>query len=63
MLSLTGDFGGQWKEYFKDLLKPTDVLSVEKAEAVDQEVDPFVTYVSEVPRKLISDKAVGSTET
>lgn len=43
LLTLTGNVGGQWKEYFKDLLKPTDVLSVEKAKAVDLEVEPFIT--------------------
>ncbi|KAI3355171.1 hypothetical protein L3Q82_017869 [Scortum barcoo] len=38
-LTSTGDSVGQWKEYFEDLLKPTDTSSTEEAEAGDSEVD------------------------
>ncbi|KAK3505785.1 hypothetical protein QTP70_004026, partial [Hemibagrus guttatus] len=39
ILTLTGDIVGQWKEYFKDLLNPTDTPSVEEAEAEDSGID------------------------
>ncbi|KAI3370628.1 hypothetical protein L3Q82_007194 [Scortum barcoo] len=34
---------GRWKEYFKDLLNPTDTPSTEEAEAGDSEVDSSIT--------------------
>ena len=43
----------RWKEYFKDLLNPTDTPSIEEAGAGDSEVDSFITQaeVTEVVRK------------
>ncbi|KAK3525519.1 hypothetical protein QTP86_033933 [Hemibagrus guttatus] len=38
LLVLTGEIVGRWKEYFKDLLDPTDTPSVEEPEAEDSEV-------------------------
>ncbi|KAK3518827.1 hypothetical protein QTP70_014864 [Hemibagrus guttatus] len=43
LLVPTGDIVGQWKEYFEDLLNPTDMPSVEEPEAKDSEVDSFIT--------------------
>ncbi|KAK3519760.1 hypothetical protein QTP70_003905 [Hemibagrus guttatus] len=37
LLASTGDIVGWWKEYFEDLLNPTDTPSVEEAEAEDSE--------------------------
>ncbi|XP_058272777.1 deleted in malignant brain tumors 1 protein-like [Hemibagrus wyckioides] len=37
LLTLTGDFVRRWKEYFEDLLNPTDTSFVEEAEAEDSE--------------------------
>ncbi|KAI3367323.1 hypothetical protein L3Q82_008366 [Scortum barcoo] len=39
LLTSTADIVGQWKEYFEDLLNPTDTPSTEEAEAEDSEVD------------------------
>ena len=64
LLTSTGDIVGRWKEYFEDLLNPTDTPSVEEAEAGDPEVDSFITQaeVTEVVRKLPSGKAPGVDE-
>ncbi|KAK3535487.1 hypothetical protein QTP70_016908 [Hemibagrus guttatus] len=43
LLVSTGDIVGWWKEYFEDLLNPTDMPSVEEPEARDSEVDSFIT--------------------
>ena len=43
LLTLTGDIAGQWKEYFKDLLNPTDTPSIKEAEAGGSEVNSFIT--------------------
>ena len=43
LLTSTGDIIRRWKEYFEDLLNPTDMPSIEEAEAGDSEVDPFIT--------------------
>ncbi|KAM8748485.1 uncharacterized protein AB9X84_013627 [Acanthopagrus schlegelii] len=43
LLTSTGDIAGRWKEYFEDLLNPTDMSSIEEAEAEDSEVDSFIT--------------------
>ncbi|KAK3508031.1 hypothetical protein QTP70_010636 [Hemibagrus guttatus] len=43
LLVSTGDIVGWWKEYFEDLLNPTDTPSVEEPEAEDSEVDSFIT--------------------
>ncbi|KAK3528229.1 hypothetical protein QTP86_027680, partial [Hemibagrus guttatus] len=37
LLALTEDIVGWWKEYFEDLLNPTDTPSVEEPEAEDSE--------------------------
>ncbi|KAM9358371.1 uncharacterized protein ABDE67_003862 [Symphorus nematophorus] len=64
LLTSTGDIVGRWKEYFEDLLNPTDTPSLEEAEAEDSEVDSFITQaeVTEVVRKLPSGKAPGVDE-
>uniref|UniRef100_A0A671UP04 Reverse transcriptase domain-containing protein n=1 Tax=Sparus aurata TaxID=8175 RepID=A0A671UP04_SPAAU len=64
LLTSTGDIVGRWKEYFEDLLNPTDTPSIEEAEAGDSEVDRSITQaeVTEVVRKLLSGKAPGVDE-
>ncbi|KAK3532983.1 hypothetical protein QTP70_006201 [Hemibagrus guttatus] len=61
LLASTGDIVGRWKEYFEDLLNPTDTPSVEEPEAEDSEVDSFITEaeVTEVVQQLLSGKALG----
>ncbi|KAK3518183.1 hypothetical protein QTP70_033879 [Hemibagrus guttatus] len=64
LLASTEDIVRQWKEYFKDLLNPTDTPSVEEPEAEDSEVDSFITQaeVTEVVQKLLGGKAPGVDE-
>ncbi|KAK3515413.1 hypothetical protein QTP70_018873 [Hemibagrus guttatus] len=64
LLVSTGDIVGRWKEYFEDLLNPTDTPSVEKPEAEDSEVDSFITQaeVTEVVQQLLGGKAPGVDE-
>ncbi|KAK3549179.1 hypothetical protein QTP70_033971 [Hemibagrus guttatus] len=64
LLVSTGDIVGWWKEYFKDLLNPTDTPSVEEPEAEDSEVDSFITQaeVTEVVQQLLGGKALGVDE-
>ena len=64
LLTSTGDIVEWWKEYFKDLLNPTDMSSIEEAEAGDSEVDSFITQaeVTEVVGKLLGGKAPGVDE-
>ncbi|KAK3572306.1 hypothetical protein QTP86_030244 [Hemibagrus guttatus] len=64
LLVSTGDIVGQWKEYFEDLLNPTDTPSVEEPEAEDSEVDSFITQaeVTEVVQQLLGGKAPGVDE-
>ncbi|KAK3563826.1 hypothetical protein QTP86_002743 [Hemibagrus guttatus] len=64
LLVSTGDIVGRWKEYFEDLLNPTDTPSVEEPEAEDSEVDSFITQaeVTEVVQQLLGDKAPGVDE-
>ncbi|KAK3528006.1 hypothetical protein QTP86_013119 [Hemibagrus guttatus] len=64
LLVSTGDIVGRWKEYFKDLLNPTDTPSVEEPEAEDSEVDSFITQaeVTEVVQQLLGGKAPGVDE-
>ncbi|KAK3506164.1 hypothetical protein QTP70_016984, partial [Hemibagrus guttatus] len=59
LLAWTGDIVGRWKEYFEDLLNPTDTPSVEEPEAEDSEVDSFITQaeVTEVVQQLLGGKA------
>ncbi|KAK3544536.1 hypothetical protein QTP86_015589 [Hemibagrus guttatus] len=64
LLVSTGDIVGRWKEYFKDLLNPTDMPSEEEPEAEDSEVDSFITQaeVTEVVQQLLGGKAPGVDE-
>ncbi|KAK3513146.1 hypothetical protein QTP70_007479 [Hemibagrus guttatus] len=64
LLVSTGDIVGRWKEYFEDLLNPTDTPSVEEPEAGDSEVDSFITKaeVTEVVQQLLGGKAPGVDE-
>ncbi|KAK3551381.1 hypothetical protein QTP70_016644 [Hemibagrus guttatus] len=59
LLVSTGDTVGRWKEYFEDLLNPTDMPSVEEPEA-----DSFITQaeVTEVVQQLLGGKAPGVDE-
>ncbi|KAI3364865.1 hypothetical protein L3Q82_001049 [Scortum barcoo] len=60
LLTSAGDIVRQWKEYFEDLLNPTDTPSTEEAEAGDSEVDSSITQakVTEVVCKLLGGKAL-----
>ncbi|KAK3574606.1 hypothetical protein QTP86_011469 [Hemibagrus guttatus] len=64
LLVSTGDIVGRWKEYFEDLLNPTDTPSEEEPEAEDSEVDSFITQaeVTEVVQQLLGGKAPGVDE-
>ncbi|KAK3523553.1 hypothetical protein QTP70_002456 [Hemibagrus guttatus] len=64
LLVSTGDIVGRWKEYFEDLLNPTDTPSVEEPEAKDSEVDSFISQaeVTEVVQQLLGGKAPGVDE-
>ncbi|KAK3532449.1 hypothetical protein QTP86_018088, partial [Hemibagrus guttatus] len=64
LLVSTGDIVGWWKEYFEDLLNPTDTPSDEEPEAEDSEVDSFITQaeVTEVVQQLLGGKAPGVDE-
>ncbi|KAK3535695.1 hypothetical protein QTP70_020572, partial [Hemibagrus guttatus] len=64
LLASTGNIVGQWKEYFEDLLNPTDTPSVEEPEVEDSEVDSFITQpeVTEVVQQLLGGKALGVDE-
>ncbi|KAK3543834.1 hypothetical protein QTP70_030081 [Hemibagrus guttatus] len=58
LLASTRDIVGRWKEYFEDLLNPTDTPSVEEPEAEDSEVDSFITQaeLTEVVQQLLGGK-------
>ncbi|KAK3512519.1 hypothetical protein QTP70_015647, partial [Hemibagrus guttatus] len=64
LLVSTGDIVGRWKEYFEDLLNPSDTPSIEEPEAEDSEVDSFITQaeVTEVVQQLLGGKAPGVDE-
>ncbi|KAK3512320.1 hypothetical protein QTP70_004618 [Hemibagrus guttatus] len=64
LLASTGDIVGRWKEYFEDLLNPTDTPSIEEPEAEDSEVDSFITQdeVTEVVQQLLGGNAPGVDE-
>ncbi|KAK3507921.1 hypothetical protein QTP70_003371, partial [Hemibagrus guttatus] len=64
LLASTGDIVGRWKEYFEDLLDPTDTPSIEEPEAEDSEIDSFITQaeVTEVVQQLLEGKALGVYE-
>ena len=59
-MTSTGDIVEWWKEYFENVLNPTDTPSIEEAEAWDSEVDSFI--ITEVVCKLLSGKAPGMDE-
>ncbi|KAK3514042.1 hypothetical protein QTP70_002494 [Hemibagrus guttatus] len=61
LLASTVDIVGRWKEYFEDLLNPTDTPSVEEPEAKDLEVDSFITQ-AEVVQQLLGGKTPGVDE-
>ncbi|KAK3572591.1 hypothetical protein QTP86_000401 [Hemibagrus guttatus] len=63
-LASTGDIVGRWKEYFEDLLNPTDTPSIEELEAKYSELDSFITQaeVTEVVQQLLGGKAPGVDE-
>ncbi|KAK3561554.1 hypothetical protein QTP86_008774 [Hemibagrus guttatus] len=62
LLASTGDIVGRRKEYFKDLLNPTDTPSVEEPEAEDSEVDSFITQAEVTVQQLLGGKAPGVDE-
>ncbi|KAK3542298.1 hypothetical protein QTP86_021960, partial [Hemibagrus guttatus] len=64
LLASTRDIVGQWKEYFEDLLNPTDTPSIKEPEAEDSEVDSFITQaeVTEVVQQFLGGKAPGVDE-
>ncbi|KAK3532712.1 hypothetical protein QTP86_028082, partial [Hemibagrus guttatus] len=64
LLASTGDIVGRWKEYFEDLLNPTDTPSAKEPEAENSEVDSFITQaeVTEVVQQLLVGKAPGVDE-
>ncbi|KAK3567863.1 hypothetical protein QTP86_027338 [Hemibagrus guttatus] len=61
LLASTRDIVGWWKEYFEDLLNPTDSPSIEEPEAENSEVDSFITQ-AEVVQQLLGDEAPGVDE-
>uniref|UniRef100_A0A3P9I175 Reverse transcriptase domain-containing protein n=1 Tax=Oryzias latipes TaxID=8090 RepID=A0A3P9I175_ORYLA len=64
LLTSTGDIVGRWKEYFEDLLNPTDTPSFEEAEGEDFGVGLSITRaeVTEVVNELLGGKAPGVDE-
>ncbi|KAK3520218.1 hypothetical protein QTP70_019360 [Hemibagrus guttatus] len=60
LLVSTGDIVGRWKEYFEDLLNPTDTPSVEEPEAENQIITQ--AEVTEVVQQLLGGKAPGVDE-
>ncbi|KAK3533295.1 hypothetical protein QTP70_015170, partial [Hemibagrus guttatus] len=62
LLASTGDIVRRWKEYFEDLLNPTDTPSIE--DRPYSEVDSFITQaeVTVVVQQLLSGKALGVDE-
>ena len=64
LLTSTGDVVQRWKEYFEDLLSPTNTSSIEDAEPVDFEVDASITgaEVTKVVKKLHGGRAPGVDE-
>ncbi|KAK3556168.1 hypothetical protein QTP70_005570 [Hemibagrus guttatus] len=64
LLASTKDIVGRWKEYFEDLLNPTDTPFIEEPEAEDSEVDSFITQaeITEVVQQLLGGKALGVDE-
>ena len=55
LLTSTGDVVGWWKEYFGDLLSPTNMSSIEDAESVDSSMTG--AEITEVVKKLHGGRA------
>ena len=64
LLTSTGDVIWWWKEYFENLLSPTNTSFIEASEPVDFEVVSSITVaeVTEVVKKLHSSRAPGVDE-
>uniref|UniRef100_A0AAR2JQZ9 Reverse transcriptase domain-containing protein n=1 Tax=Pygocentrus nattereri TaxID=42514 RepID=A0AAR2JQZ9_PYGNA len=64
LLTSTEDVIGRWKEYFEDLLNPTDTFSSEEAESGDMGIGLSITEaeVAKVVKKLLGGKAPGVDE-
>uniref|UniRef100_A0A3P9GYB4 Reverse transcriptase domain-containing protein n=1 Tax=Oryzias latipes TaxID=8090 RepID=A0A3P9GYB4_ORYLA len=64
LLTSTGDIAGRWKEYFDDLLNPTDPPSFEEAESEDFGMSLSITRaeVTEVVNELLGGRAPGVDE-
>ena len=64
LLTSTGDVVRRWKEYFEDLLNPTNAPSMEEAEPGDSGEDSSITRaeVTEVVKKLHGGRAPGVDE-
>uniref|UniRef100_A0A3B3HQU3 Reverse transcriptase domain-containing protein n=1 Tax=Oryzias latipes TaxID=8090 RepID=A0A3B3HQU3_ORYLA len=64
LLTSTGDIVGRWKEYFEDLLNPTDTPSIEEVESEDFGVGLSITRaeVTEVVNELLGGRAPGVDE-
>ncbi|KAI3360829.1 hypothetical protein L3Q82_013054 [Scortum barcoo] len=59
LLTSTGNTVGRWKEYFEELLNPTDTPSTEEAEAEDSEVVRKLGWMRSALRYLKSLDVVG----
>ncbi|XP_054621698.1 uncharacterized protein vopp1b isoform X1 [Dunckerocampus dactyliophorus] len=64
LLTSTRDVVDRWKEYFEDLLNPTDTSSYEEAEPGDSTVGSPISgaEVAEVVKKLLGGRAPGVDE-
>ncbi|KAL3986594.1 KRAB domain-containing zinc finger protein [Sarotherodon galilaeus] len=64
LLTLTKKIVGRWKEYFEDLLTPTDTSSKEEAESGDEGGDPPISggEVTEAVKQLLGGRAPGVDE-
>ncbi|KAL7854802.1 hypothetical protein SRHO_G00169920 [Serrasalmus rhombeus] len=64
LLTSTEDVIGRWKEYFEDLLNPTDTFSSEEAESGDTGIGLSITEaeVAKVVKKLLGGRAPGVDE-
>ena len=64
LLTSTGDVVGRWKEYFEDLLNPTNTPSVEEEDPGGSGGGPPITgaEVTEVVKKLLGGRAPGVDE-
>lgn len=59
---LTEDIVGRWKEYFQDLLNPTDTTSVEEAANGGGESSITGGEVTEAGKRLLDGRAPGMDE-